>query len=104
MSAFAAKLKKRAKGDFKGRLYEAALIVQTASWYLRYCRAAAALPAARSQTPRRAVSVDRLRSLTPEKLQLTVWLTDKKSDEGGVTIGADRDPTYAEECATKTIG
>ena len=34
--AIAAKLKQRAKGDFKGRHYEAALIVQSVSWYLRY--------------------------------------------------------------------
>ena len=36
LSAIAAKLKQRAKGDFKGRHYEAALIVQAVSWYLRY--------------------------------------------------------------------
>jgi IS6 family transposase len=36
LSAIAAKLKHRAKGDFKGRHYEAALIVQAVSWYLRY--------------------------------------------------------------------
>ncbi|TFZ55380.1 DDE domain-containing protein [Methylorubrum sp. Q1] len=36
LSAMAAKLKRRAKGDFKGRHYEAALIVQAVSWYLRY--------------------------------------------------------------------
>lgn len=35
LSAIAAKLKQRAKGDFKGRHYEAALIVQAVSWYLR---------------------------------------------------------------------
>ena len=29
-----AKLKQRAKGDFKGHHYKAALIVQAASWYL----------------------------------------------------------------------
>ncbi len=34
LSAIAAKLKQRAKGDFKGRHYEAALIVQAVSWYL----------------------------------------------------------------------
>ncbi|MBX9933438.1 MAG: IS6 family transposase [Methylobacterium sp.] len=34
--AIAAKLKQRAKADFKGRHYEAALIVQAVSWYLRY--------------------------------------------------------------------
>jgi IS6 family transposase len=36
LSTIAAKLKQRAKGDFKGRHYEAALIVQAVSWYLRY--------------------------------------------------------------------
>src|SRR4051794_6369175 len=36
LSAIAAKLKRRAKADFKGRHYEAALIVQAVSWYLRY--------------------------------------------------------------------
>ncbi|KMO33359.1 IS6-like element ISMpo1 family transposase [Methylobacterium aquaticum] len=36
LSAIAAKLKQRAKADFKGRHYEAALIVQAVSWYLRY--------------------------------------------------------------------
>ena len=36
LSAIAAKLKQRAKGDFKGRHYEPALIVQAVSWYLRY--------------------------------------------------------------------
>ena len=36
LSAIAAKLKQRAKADFKGRHFEAALIVQAVSWYLRY--------------------------------------------------------------------
>ncbi|POR39996.1 IS6 family transposase [Methylobacterium sp. V23] len=36
LSAIAAKLKRRAKGDFKGRHYETALIVQAVAWYLRY--------------------------------------------------------------------
>jgi transposase, IS6 family len=36
LSAIAAKLKQRAKADFKGRHHEAALIVQAVSWYLRY--------------------------------------------------------------------
>jgi IS6 family transposase len=36
LSAIAAKLKQRAKADFRGRHYEAALIVQAVSWYLRY--------------------------------------------------------------------
>ena len=36
LSAIAAKLKRRAKSDFKGRHFEAALIVQAVSWYLRY--------------------------------------------------------------------
>lgn len=36
LSAIAAKLKHRAKADFRGRHYEAGLIVQAVSWYLRY--------------------------------------------------------------------
>ena len=36
LSAIAEKLKRRAKGDFKGRHFEASLIVQAVSWYLRY--------------------------------------------------------------------
>ena len=36
LSAIAAKLKRRSKDDFKGRHFEAALIVQAVSWYLRY--------------------------------------------------------------------
>jgi transposase-like protein len=36
LSAIAAKFKQRAKADFKGRHYEAALIVQAVSWHLRY--------------------------------------------------------------------
>jgi len=36
LSAIAAKLKQRARSDFKGRHYKAALIVQAVSWYLRY--------------------------------------------------------------------
>ena len=36
LSAIAAKLKRRSKEDFKGRHFEAGLIVQAVSWYLRY--------------------------------------------------------------------
>lgn len=36
LSAIAAKLKQRSEADFKGRHYEATLIVQAASWYLRH--------------------------------------------------------------------
>ena len=36
LSAIAAKLKQRSKADFSGRHFEAALIVQAVSWYLRY--------------------------------------------------------------------
>src|SRR4051812_26697719 len=36
LSAIAAKLKRRSEDDFKGRHFEAALIVQAVSWYLRY--------------------------------------------------------------------
>src|SRR4051794_5980533 len=36
LSAIVAKLKRRSKDDFKGRHYEATLILQAVSWYLRY--------------------------------------------------------------------
>nr|AGO88460.1 Putative insertion sequence transposase-like protein [Methylobacterium oryzae CBMB20] len=36
LSAIAATLKRRARTNFRGRHYEAALIVQAVSWYLRY--------------------------------------------------------------------
>src|SRR5436309_5213714 len=36
LSAIAAQLKRRSKTDFRGRHFEAALILQTVSWYLRY--------------------------------------------------------------------
>jgi transposase-like protein len=36
LSAIVEKLKKQAKGDFKGRHFEAWLIIQAVSWYLRY--------------------------------------------------------------------
>ncbi len=36
LNAIAAKLKRRSKDDFKGRHFEAGLIVQAVSWYLRY--------------------------------------------------------------------
>src|SRR4051812_3056592 len=36
LSAIAEKLKRRSKDDFKGRHFEASLIVQAVSWYLRY--------------------------------------------------------------------
>ena len=36
LSTIAAKLKSRSKDDFKGRHFEAGLIVQAVSWYLRY--------------------------------------------------------------------
>src|SRR4051795_12592683 len=36
LNALVERLKRRAKGDFKGRHYEAALILQAVSWYLRY--------------------------------------------------------------------
>lgn len=35
LSAIAAKLEQRAKANFKGRYYEAKIIVQAVSWYLR---------------------------------------------------------------------
>jgi IS6 family transposase len=36
LNALAFKLKRQARGDFKGRHFEATLIVQAVSWYLRY--------------------------------------------------------------------
>ena len=36
LSAIAEKLKRRSKDDFKGRHFEASLILQVVSWYLRY--------------------------------------------------------------------
>src|SRR5215208_1017790 len=36
LNALVAKLKRRSKDDFKGRHYEATLILQAVSWYLRY--------------------------------------------------------------------
>ncbi|WP_018261851.1 IS6 family transposase [Methylobacterium sp. WSM2598] len=36
LNALALKLKRKARGDFRGRHFEAALIVQAVSWYLRY--------------------------------------------------------------------
>ena len=36
LNALVEKLKRRAKDDFKGRHFEATLILQAVSWYLRY--------------------------------------------------------------------
>ena len=36
LNALVEKLKRRSKNDFKGRHYEATLILQAVSWYLRY--------------------------------------------------------------------
>jgi IS6 family transposase len=36
LSAIAGTLKRRSKDDFEGRHFEAPLIVQAVSWYLRY--------------------------------------------------------------------
>src|SRR3954447_6285030 len=36
LNALVEKLKRRSKDDFKGRHYEAILILQAVSWYLRY--------------------------------------------------------------------
>ncbi len=36
LNALAEKLKRRARDDFKGRHFEAALIIQAVTWYLRY--------------------------------------------------------------------
>jgi len=38
LNATAEKLKRQSKDDFKGRQFEAWLIIQAASWYLRYPR------------------------------------------------------------------
>src|SRR5215210_7140122 len=36
LSAIAEKLKRRSKDDFRGRHFQASLILQAVSWYLRY--------------------------------------------------------------------
>ena len=36
LSAIADRLKRRSKDDFKGRDFQASLILQAVSWYLRY--------------------------------------------------------------------
>ena len=36
LNALALELKRQARGNFKGRHFEATLIVQAVSWYLRY--------------------------------------------------------------------
>ncbi len=36
LDALVERLKRRSKDDFKGRHYEASLILQAVSWYLRY--------------------------------------------------------------------
>ncbi|MCJ2052608.1 IS6 family transposase, partial [Methylobacterium sp. J-070] len=36
LNVLALKLKREATGDFRGRHFEASLIVQAVSWYLRY--------------------------------------------------------------------
>jgi transposase, IS6 family len=36
LNALVERLKRRSKDDFKGRHYEASLILQAVSWYLRY--------------------------------------------------------------------
>ena len=36
LSAIAEKLKRRSKDDFKGRHFQASLILQAVSWYLHY--------------------------------------------------------------------
>ena len=38
LNALAERLKRRSKDDFRGRHFEAALIPQAVSWYLRYPR------------------------------------------------------------------
>ncbi len=36
LNALIERLKRQSKGDFKGRHFEASLILQAVSWYLRY--------------------------------------------------------------------
>jgi transposase-like protein len=36
LNALVERLKRRSKGDFKGRHFEGSLILQAVSWYLRY--------------------------------------------------------------------
>ena len=48
LSAIAEKLKCRSKDDFKGRHFEASLIVQAVSWYLRYSPSPGQLSSIRS--------------------------------------------------------
>ena len=48
LSAIAEKLKRRSKDDFKGRHFEAPLIVQAVSWYLRYSPSLGQLSSIRS--------------------------------------------------------
>ncbi len=36
LNALVERLKRQSKGDFKGRHFEASLILQAVSWYLRY--------------------------------------------------------------------
>jgi len=48
LSASAGKLKRRSKDDFEGRHFEAPLIVQAVSWYLRYSPSLGQLSSIRS--------------------------------------------------------
>ena len=48
LSAIAERLKRRSKDDFKGRHFEASLIVQAISWYLRYSPSPGQLSSIRS--------------------------------------------------------
>lgn len=50
LSAIAAKLNQRSKGDVKGRHYEASLIVQAVTQYLRYAPNASASSFAHNQS------------------------------------------------------
>jgi transposase, IS6 family len=55
LNALVERLKRRSKGDFKGRHYEATLILQAVSWYLRY---PLELPRHRGAVPRARPGVD----------------------------------------------
>jgi len=48
LSAIAERLKRRSKDDFKSRHFEAPLIVQAVSWYLRYSPSLGQLSSIRS--------------------------------------------------------
>ena len=48
LSAIAEKLKRQSQDDFKGRRFEASLMLQAVSWYLRYSPSLGQLSSIRS--------------------------------------------------------